>query len=963
MALAYPAESPGWSEAEELLDSFEAAWNRGKAPAIDAVLAKLPATLDSALRRRFLEELIKIDLGQRWRRARKPAGGGSWDAPRLEDYLKRYTDLGAADELSVELIAEEYWARQRWGDRPAADEYMTRFARQAAALRPALRRIDADLATEFARDNGPAPLPAPAPPPVRPAPAEAPRPPATAAAFLGTVRLHGLLERGRLEAAAHDLLARHTEPRELARELIRRNWLTPYQVNQVLIGRGQDLVLGPYQLLERLGEGGVGQVFKAQHTGTGRVVALKVIRKDLVADPEVVARFYREVKILGELAHPNIVQRVDAGQVGTVQVLAMEYIEGVDLARLVKATGPLPVAQACDYIRQAALGLQHAHERGLVHRDIKPSNLLVTSRAPGPRPGTSSSHLGRWTLDIGLIKILDLGLARLRRPANAAANEATMVTKVGAVLIGTPDFLAPEQALDFHGADIRSDIYSLGCTFYFLLAGQPPFAGGSLAQKLVMHREAEPLSLESFRSDLPRGLAKVLGKMLAKRPEHRYQTPAEVAQALAALQAPGRPAQRNAVATGQRGRQWLLVHRRAVLAGACGVLAAGGLGLVGLSLLRKTPDKPPPVVVPLPTAADALRQLRLQFENPQADVSQLRLAVVKFRTDYPGTREERLAVDMFLQLPSPLDQYRGEAPPAAPPPPKELVAVFGKAGQPSILAVAVSPEGRLVAAGRDDGLVQMWDAATGKELAAFSAQRGAVQALAFAPDGQTLATTGSDATVRLWTVSNAQEIGTWQGTSNLWLAYAPDGRALVAGGTQNVVRAWDLRKEERVVVSESQPVVSAAFNPDGQILAVGCARGNLSTWEVATGRRLLLVRPATGIAALAWSPDGRYLALGCQEGVVRLWDVPGAKEVLPPKGTATAAMVSVAFAPAGKTLASVDQAGEVVVWDLTSGQRLRHWLMPARATRVAYAPEGRHLAVGQANGTVAIFRWAPAPRR
>src|SRR5262249_28511053 len=180
-----------------------------------------------------------------------------------------------------------------------------------------------------------------------------------------------------------------------AKELLSRNWLTAYQLNQLLQGHGGDLVLGPYVLLERLGEGGAGQVFKARHQKLLRVVALKLIREELLTDAEVVARFYREIQVLSQLDHPNIIHAYDAGPAGATHFLAMEFVEGTDLGKLVKRGGPLPIQQACEYVRQAAGGLQHAHERGLVHRDIKPHNLIMSLRD-------------------GLIKVADLGLARLR---------------------------------------------------------------------------------------------------------------------------------------------------------------------------------------------------------------------------------------------------------------------------------------------------------------------------------------------------------------------------------------------------------------------------------------------------------------------------------------------------------------------------------------------------------------------
>jgi serine/threonine-protein kinase len=306
---------------------------------------------------------------------------------------------------------------------------------------------------------------------------------------------------------------RFTDPLAMARELLMRGLLTPYQINQLFLGNGRDLVLGSYILLERLGEGGMGQVFKARNQRLGRIVALKVIRKEKLADTEAVQRFRREMQAVAQLAHPNMVAALDADAAEDALFLAMEYVEGVDLGRLVKERGPLPPRQACEYIRQAALGLQHAHERGLVHRDVKPSNLLLT-KASGLQPA-------------GVIKILDLGLARLQDPDN----EGSAITQMGAI-VGTPDYISPEQARDSRIADIRSDLYSLGCTFYYLLAGQTPFPGDTGTEKLLHHCFDEPKPIEQLRPEVPPRVCAVVRRLMAKKPEERYQTPAKLVVAL-----------------------------------------------------------------------------------------------------------------------------------------------------------------------------------------------------------------------------------------------------------------------------------------------------------------------------------------------------------------------------------------------------------------------------------------------
>jgi len=351
-----------------------------------------------------------------------------------------------------------------------------------------------------------------------------------------------------------DLTERFAEPRQLAQELIRRGWLTPYQVNQIFLGREAELRLGKYVLLERLGEGGMGQVYKARQHQLQRLVAIKVIRREFLGHPRAIPRFQREIQLAAQLSHPNIVHAVDAGLVDDTYYFAMEFVDGTRLDRLVRQSGPLRVDQACDYMRQAALGLQHAHERGMVHRDIKPANLIVV-RSPSHGSGGASSGIlrrpGTGPRPWGTVKILDLGLARGRQ----ADPSLGKLTHVGS-LMGTPDYISPEQARGASDCDIRGDLYSLGCTFYYLLAGSLPFPRGSVTEKLFQHQFDESAPVEKVRREvllrglaagdaqvirqlvaIPRPVTHLVRRLMAKRPEDRFESPGAVATALAEIDA------------------------------------------------------------------------------------------------------------------------------------------------------------------------------------------------------------------------------------------------------------------------------------------------------------------------------------------------------------------------------------------------------------------------------------------
>jgi eukaryotic-like serine/threonine-protein kinase len=330
--------------------------------------------------------------------------------------------------------------------------------------------------------------------------------------LLDLVRKSGVLDEKRLEGYLAKVGYPNgvpPEPSKFAGVMVRDGVLTHFQAEQLNQGKWRRFTIGRYKVLERLGAGGMGSVYLCEHKLMRRRVAVKVLPTAKAEEPASLERFYREARAVAALDHPNIVRAYDIDQDDKLHFLVMEFVDGANFQEIIKRSGPMDVTRAAHYIRQAALGIQHAHEAaGLVHRDIKPGNILVDRN--------------------GIVKVLDMGLARFFHDT-----DDILTKKYDENVLGTADYLAPEQALDSHGVDIRADIYSLGATFYFCLTGRPPFAEGSIAQKLIWHQTRQPKPVRSIRPDVPAEIAAIIEKAMAKDPAQRYQTPIAVAEALA----------------------------------------------------------------------------------------------------------------------------------------------------------------------------------------------------------------------------------------------------------------------------------------------------------------------------------------------------------------------------------------------------------------------------------------------
>lgn len=334
-----------------------------------------------------------------------------------------------------------------------------------------------------------------------------PAPPTSTAELVQLIRKASILTEEKLAALSKSAATLPPEPQKAALALMERGTITKFQANLLLQGRYKGFRLGSYVVLSMLGKGGMGAVYLAEHEDLRRKVAVKVLVTNKDADAKLAQdRFLREARASAALDHPNIVRIFDVGRHTDMPYLVMEYVEGENLQRMLDRGGAVPYSDAVEYIAQAAAGLQHAHEKGFVHRDIKPANMM--------RDNT------------GTIKILDMGLARTY---DKNEEKLTELMDVGAI-VGTADFISPEQAMN-NPVDIRADIYSLGATFFALVSGKPPFEG-STTQKLMQHQLKAPPSLTSINANLPAGLTAVIGRMLAKKPEQRYDTPADVIAAL-----------------------------------------------------------------------------------------------------------------------------------------------------------------------------------------------------------------------------------------------------------------------------------------------------------------------------------------------------------------------------------------------------------------------------------------------
>jgi serine/threonine-protein kinase len=754
--------------------------------------------------------------------------------------------------------------------------------------------------------------------------------------FVVTVRDNRLLEPEQSDELSQTLQPRFADARALARHLIQQNWLTPYQINQLFQGRADSLLLGSYVILERIGEGGMGQVFKAKHSKLGRVVAIKVIRREHLSHPDAIRRFHREIRAVAKLSHPNVVMAYDADQVGDTHFFVMEYVEGGNLSQLVKYQGVPPIGVACDYVRQIALGLQHAAEHGLVHRDIKPANLLVI-KPTNPMPDRPTSLWG------STVKILDMGVARMLQ-APDPGDSASALTKEGRV-VGTPDYMAPEQAVNSAKADIRADLYSLGCSFYQMLTNQLPFPGGTPMEKLLKHRIEQPKPVEQLRPEVPPAVVAVVRKLMAKKAEDRYQTPGALVEAIDALSrrpAPAPPAPVGyatpqvaavaapsvpmalpveddvfafsvgepgsadvnlaqttpgmAAASGRSSAARLLTAARQslnwpMIAGALVIIMLGVVILI-LAIQSIRPKRSKAEEPPEGPRAVALRELMGHPWNTPETAATLRNDLLHFRMENSGTPEAFDALHNLAKIPSPFDDLKHENLPKDERDrlPAEVVALLGQSRQRHwgpVRCVAFGPGGKFLYSGGDDSQVRVWETDGGRDRPPLSGAAGAILTIAVVVRNNNTLVAAADNQGQLLFWDTAQA--------------SPKPRIVrLPFGLSTGAFAFDGQN-------------FAGTSPQGEAFFVPLARLQPGPGPVQPRRDPL---PGSKGFGLSFHPSQPILATGGTDCQALLWDLPTAEGKAPTVrlklGDAKPSADVIAYSPDGKRLACANYGNKTL---------------------------------------------------
>ncbi len=762
--------------------------------------------------------------------------------------------------------------------------------------------------------------------------------------------------------------------------------------------------LGQYELFERLGAGGMGTVYRAMHVRLKRPAAIKLLCADRIERRDSLARFLDEMEAIGRLDHPNLVRAYDAGEDNGRHFLVMELIVGADLRKLVDQLGPLRVSDACEVVVQAARGLHHAHQNGLVHRDVKPSNLMITHE--------------------GTVKLLDLGIARLA-PGDGTEPGHTITDQI----LGSADYLAPEQGQDPRQADSRSDIYALGCTLYYLLAGNAPFADtkhNTFGRKLLAHATERILDINRLRADLPRGLVQLLRRMLTKRPADRPADMTEVEQTLGAWSTGSdlsalvgrlpqlsrshspdplgvdtpvwtagstrydRPTHgRLAVRWRRQGlRRWFWLAIFTVGIGA--IVAALAVGLPrsgtehGFVSMQDTPavrlnqsamiQHPPPL--------PGVKGWTLETRGGRAAVTHLALssdqrllavgdAVGCVRIVRIGTGD---LAWMFVE-PNPIRAI------AWLPCRQEIAVAAGslrvwdvETGRllweatlgetDAATCLDCSPEG-ILASGHGNGEIRLWRAGTRELFDVLAGHATTVTSLRFSDNGALVASGDEGSTIRIWSVPDWKPLQQLNGAEPgpiRRLAWSPDATRLASCGGGSHVTIWDRAEgfRPRKESAASQPVSGLGWSSDGQwFFAVSGGKQGMEfavLWDGDVRKKISrpLMTP-NAATAVAWSRNVAVAYCGMSNGELRTYQ-PGSEETRLFRSAAATRTTTTAWSPIGPLLLVGDSAGWSRLWNLAEGRQVFSVrTSQSQAWVMAWQPGGRQFAVGHTDGSLLVL--------